>query len=355
MPHDFRIEGYAPRHSGQARALLATTRRRRLADCPLLPPETAEDRELLGAEAGGAVALDAEGRLLGFLFAKREDDPVWGSSLRADVDRWAVGEGADRRILGGLYGAAFGRATGPVEGRATGPGLEAPPNSGPRPATHKIYCPSYDDLSLRAWFALGFGLEQAYAWARLADMEGDFPPPDGVIIRRAGPGDGEILAGLSPLIALAQAEAPTWAGAPEAYLADLREGFASLATDKEAMVLLALRGGVALGYQAWFPMKAATAGEPAGEGPAEGDRGGAVALSVELSVGATLPGERGRGLGRALTARGVAEALKSGYTACFTDWRTANPHSSSFWPARGFRPQLYRLTRRLDPLALAAR
>ena len=327
MPHDLRIEAFAPRHSGQARALLASARRRRLADCPLLPPETAEDRGLLDAEPGGAAALDTEGRLLGFLIATWVEDPLWGSSLEAGVDDWAMGEEIDRRILVPLYAAAFGFHYGA--------GASPPP-------THRVYCPSYDQASLQAWFGLGFGLEQAYAWARLADMEGDFPPPEGLIIRRAGPDDGEILAGLSPLIALAQAEAPTWAGAPEAYLAELREGFAQLATEKNAIVLLALRDGAALGYQAWFPMASAATEEPGAGG------------AIELAVGATLPGERGRGLGRALTARAVREALNMGYSSCFTDWRTANPLSSAFWPARGFKPFLYRLTRRLDPLALAA-
>ena len=63
----------------------------------------------------------------------------------------------------------------------------------------------------------------------------------------------------------------------------------------------------------------------------------------------TLPEERGTGVGSALTAEAAAEARRAGYTACFTDWRTTNPLSSAFWPARGFTPYLYRLVRRLAP------
>jgi GNAT superfamily N-acetyltransferase len=71
--------------------------------------------------------------------------------------------------------------------------------------------------------------------------------------------------------------------------------------------------------------------------------------AIEIAAAATVPEERGRGVGLALTAAGVAAAQDAGYAVCFTDWRTTNPLSSSFWPARGFAPYLYRLVRRLPP------
>jgi len=68
--------------------------------------------------------------------------------------------------------------------------------------------------------------------------------------------------------------------------------------------------------------------------------------AVELGAAATVPEERGRGVGLALTAAGVAAAQDAGYAVCFSDWRTANPLSSTCWQARGFAPYLFRMVRR---------
>ena len=67
-----------------------------------------------------------------------------------------------------------------------------------------------------------------------------------------------------------------------------------------------------------------------------------------LAVAATREEEQGRGVGRALTAHGLAADHAAGYTHCITDWRVANLLSSRFWPQQGFRPVAYRLSRRLD-------
>jgi GNAT superfamily N-acetyltransferase len=261
------------------------------------------------------VALGGDGSLAGFLFAERREDPTWGTSVVADTDRWGLAPGSGAGVLAGLYAAGFGSMT---------PGV----------GEHKVYCPALDQRALQAWFQLGFGMEQAYAAARLEDMDDEYSGADSPEIRRAGSGDEDILGELSPLIATAQAGAPVWAGAPASYLAEIQEGFRGLATDAEAVVLLAFRGGRAVGYQAWLPVPTH---------PVDGATAGA----VELTVGATVPEERGTGVGRALTARGVSEARDAGYSVCFTDWRTTNPFSSTFWPARGFEPFLYRLARRI--------
>jgi len=302
---------------------MARSRRERRKRCPLLPSgldDASTATRILDGESHGVVAFAGDGSLAGFLLAERREDPTWGTSVVTDPDRWALAPGASVGLLARLYAAGF-------ESMTQGAG------------EHRVHCPAFDHGTLEAWFQLGFGMEQAYAAARLEDMDEAYSSTEGLEIRRARGGDEGTLAGLSPLIATMQAGAPVWAGAPASYLADIQEGFRGLATDAEAIALLAFRGERVVGYQAWFPMAAHRM-----DGTTEG--------AVELSVGATIPEERGAGVGRALTARGVSEARNAGYSVCFTDWRTTNPLSSAFWPARGFKPFLYRLVRRIDPLAL---
>jgi GNAT superfamily N-acetyltransferase len=295
-------------------------RQERRRECPLLPPgldDASAARRILANESDGVVALSRSGDVVGFLFAKRHEDPLWGNSIVLDADGWALTPEAGVSPLAELYAAGFGPKTGGVD-------------------EHTVHCPAHEVELLQAWSRLGFGMEQAYAAARLDEIDTADADIAGVEIRRARTGDEEALVSLSSLIATMQAAAPVWAGAPPSYLAELREGFAGLPTDQDAIVLLAFRAGRAVGYQAWFPMEAH---------PVDGVTEGA----VELPAAATVPEERGRGVGRALTDRGVSEARDSGYSICFTDWRTANPLASAFWQARGFKPFLYRLVRRLVP------
>jgi ribosomal protein S18 acetylase RimI-like enzyme len=76
---------------------------------------------------------------------------------------------------------------------------------------------------------------------------------------------------------------------------------------------------------------------------------------VCLAAAATHPEARGQGLGRFLTALGFADAHEAGFTSCVTDWRIANLLASRFWPRQGFRPVVYRLSRRIDPRIAWAR
>ncbi len=311
------IKSYEAAQAAQVSELMAIFRRARRLACPLLPPGL-EDSEtaakLLADMVDGLVALDQDGAVAGFLFAETQADSVWGTATVTELDRYALRPGTGSDVLASLYAAA-------CENRREGL------------AEHYTYCSAFDLPMLDAWFQLGFGLEQAYGVTGLAAMESTFLPTENITIRRAHAGDEDLLESLSPTVALMQAKAPVWAGAPEEYLKGLREGFRELATESEGMILLAFRGSAAVGYQAWFPV---------GEHPVDGVNKGA----IELAVAGTIPEERGGGVGRMLTSYGVAEALKAGYTSCFTDWRTANPLSSRFWRARGFKPYRYRLVRR---------
>jgi len=316
--NEYFIQAFDPGRSSQVVELMASARRQRRRGCPLLPPgldDPATAVKLLGELGDGVVALDASGLVAGFLFAEAQPDPIWGTALASDVDRYGLRQGTGIEVFPSLYAAA---CRGKQEGLAE----------------HYAYCSAFDAPMLDAWFHLGFGLEQAYAAARLSDMECDNFYTDSLTVRRARAGDEDLLEALSPTVALMQAQAPVWAGAPAKYLKGLREGFRELACEAEGIVLLAFRDAEAVGYQAWFPVP---------EHRVDGLHPGA----IELAVAGTIPQERGSGVGRTLTAHGVSEAKKSGYSTCLTDWRTANPLSSRFWSARGFKPYQYRLARRI--------
>ena len=69
---------------------------------------------------------------------------------------------------------------------------------------------------------------------------------------------------------------------------------------------------------------------------------------IELSVAGSFPQFQGLGIVRALTRHGLVYAYEQGYRNCLTDWRSTDLLASRFWPALGFQPVAYRLTRRID-------
>jgi GNAT superfamily N-acetyltransferase len=63
---------------------------------------------------------------------------------------------------------------------------------------------------------------------------------------------------------------------------------------------------------------------------------------------ATLPGARGRGVGRALVDAALTWASDHGYQQVSVDFETANPLSRPFWLHAGFRPAGYGILRIID-------
>ena len=72
--------------------------------------------------------------------------------------------------------------------------------------------------------------------------------------------------------------------------------------------------------------------------------------TTSLSVAATKPKARGRGISTALTWRGLGQARKDGFEICYTDWISPNLPASRFWPRFGFKDVAYRLSKRIDPM-----
>jgi GNAT superfamily N-acetyltransferase len=269
--------------------------------------------------ASGAAALEG-GRLVGYLVGDVIVDSFRGRAAWVRLAGHAIAVDVDAELYRDLYAAAGRRWL------AHGCFL------------HYALVPATDEAALAAWGALGFGRDQAYALRPLTDAD-DEPgcPPEGVTIRRAARDDREALAELSSLIARANAEAPAWVPISPEGLAELRQGYAELVDDPSWTVWLALDGDEALGFQAYVPARAAEDDLLTPEG------------CVELKVAGTREVARGRGIGRALTRHGLAQARADGYAYCLADWHVPNLLASRFWPRQGFRPAVYRLARRLDP------
>lgn len=192
---------------------------------------------------------------------------------------------------------------------------------------HKVFCSAYDRDLIQIWFELGFGLEQAYGHARLEDLIEKAKPNDQIRIEELNKENADDFERFYSCIAVAHAKAPVFSGISEDYLRKLQEGFKKVIDDKDAIAALAYVDNTAIGYQLWST---------------DSDN------IVELSVGATIDTDRGKGVAKALTEHCARRVMRLGYVDCIIDWRTANPSSASFWPSIGFKPYKYRLVRRLS-------
>jgi GNAT superfamily N-acetyltransferase len=136
----------------------------------------------------------------------------------------------------------------------------------------------------------------------------------------------------------ARACAPYWhPTVPEDY-EEMREGWAELADDREWTVWLALENNAALGAIGFRPE------------PEDDTHMLASPATVYLSVAATLPAARGRGINSALSWHGLEEAQKAGFGTCYTHWISPHLLAARFWPRFGFKDVAYRLAKKVDPM-----
>jgi GNAT superfamily N-acetyltransferase len=199
---------------------------------------------------------------------------------------------------------------------------------------HYVVLPP-DEAALRAWFSLGFGMQQVHALTR---TDGVPEPRTGShsSIRRAGRDDLDAVRPLTSVIGEHQAASPVFAAHLPQIAADYVDGHAELLADESVGYFVAERAGRAVAYLAMIP--------------AEGGDGDLYIPErcVELAVAATLPEQRGSGVMTALTHHAFAWAQAEGFEFCLTDWRSTNRLSARFWPRFGFEPVAYRLHRTID-------
>jgi len=316
-----------------AAELLAARHRRNCQTFPALPTRFADAAEAHKAVvaawrrpwARGVAAFEGE-KMVGYLFADALFDQLLGRTSWVRLAGHAASADVDVDLYRDLYAAA------------------APAWLELGCFDHYVMVPAAERAALEAWFALGFGQQQAYGLRPITVADGEtVDTPAGLTIRRAESADRTAFRGMALLTATHQAQAPVWAPTPPEVVATRPEAYAGVLDDDEATLWLAWRGDTLVGFQIYYPA------EPADEDlfiPKQ---------CAELPAAATRPEARGQGVGRLLTAHALKHLHDQGYVYCLADWRTTNLLAARFWPRRGFDPVAYRLHRRIDERVLWAK
>jgi GNAT superfamily N-acetyltransferase len=204
---------------------------------------------------------------------------------------------------------------------------------------HYLYLSAADVDVIRAMFDLGFGKERTDALMDLRTaVIPDVDEPTGITIRRAGKGDNAYLGSFSNVIMGALAKPPYWHPTVPEDWEDLRDGWSDLADDEEWTIWLAFEKDEALGMIGFRPEE-----EQATQMLAS-------PRTLYLSVAATKPEARGRGINTFLSWYGLEEMRKQGYDYCYTNWISPNLLASRFWPRFGFQDAAYRLAKKVSPM-----
>ena len=204
---------------------------------------------------------------------------------------------------------------------------------------HYLYISAADKSVLDALFDLGFGKERTDALLDFRTLE--IPvvkEPSSITIRKAGKGDNALLGSLSSVISKALGEAPYWHPTIPEDWDELYEGWSELADDKEWTLWLALENDEALGTVGFTAQEEADTDMLASP------------HTAYLSVGATKPQARGRGVSTTLTWRGLEQARKDGYEICYTNFINPNLLASRFWPRFGFSDVSCRVAKKISPM-----
>ena len=271
------------------------------------------------------VAAFCDGKMVAYLIGKTSTDP-WGRAGYVYLPGYAVAAEGTPSVIQDLY-ALLGDSwvkRGCFD--------------------HYLYISAVDTEIIDALFDVGFGKERIDALLDLRTVEfPDVEEPLGVAIRKAGAGDNAHLGSLSNIIFRALAKPPHWhPTVPEGW-DELREGWSELPDEKEWTIWLALEKDEALGTVGFRPEEETDTQMLASP------------RTVYLSVAATKPQARGRGIGTVLSWHGLKLAKQEGYEICYSNWISPNLLASRFWPRFGFKDAAYRLAKRVSPMIAWAR
>jgi len=310
-----------------AGALLARRHKSNRKEQPLLParfqdPMMASQaiRALWQNKARVGYAAYCDDRMTGFLLGEFIQQP-WGRCGYVHLPGYALAEDESPNTIQDLYAL--------IGDEWVKRGI----------FSHSLYISAADRHIIGALFNLGFGKERVDALLDLTTLAvPEMPGPENISIRRAGAGDNDNLARLSDVISRALAEPPYWhPTVPEDY-EELKEGWGELADDNEWKVWLALENGESVGIVGFRPEWE------------EDTKMLASPQTVYLSIAASLPSARGRGISTYLSWQGLEQARKAGFRVCYTNWISSNLLAARHWPRYGFKDIAYRLSKNVNPM-----
>jgi GNAT superfamily N-acetyltransferase len=176
---------------------------------------------------------------------------------------------------------------------------------------------------------LGFGRNGVYGIQPAAARRNS----SAVAVRLAGAGDLDAVARLALVEIQHRSAPPMFNPAQDLSLADLAAEHGAL-REAGAVHFLAGLGGRDVGLLTVEPTSPVPRLCPDGQ--------------PYIGPTATVPGARGRGVGRALVDAALTWASDHGYSRISVDFETANPLSRPFWLNAGFRPAGYGVLRLID-------
>lgn len=323
MPLD--LIPFQPDHLPHAAELFAERWRTYRLSMPLLPAcfeqpvaaQQAIEAVLKRPRTSGVAAL-RKGRFAGYLIGNEVIEPPWGRTAWVRLGGCAIAPDESADIIGDLYTVLGQRwvADGCFD--------------------HFAQTPAMNPELVRAWFGLGFGIEQVNALAAVDVPRPNAQWPVGLKIRRAESQDKETLAAMCHLVRDQMTAAPVWAAALPEAADEIRAGYAEMVDDADATVWLAFLEGRTVGFLVMHDEKPSEDAMLVGE------------ACAGLSIAATVEDARGRGVNTALTLHALEDARVRGKLTCLIDWRSANLVAARFWPRFGFQPVRLRLARRVD-------
>lgn len=301
-------------HLAAAARLLAERHARHREAEPLLPEiddfRGQIERDLDHEGASGVVALRGD-EPVAYLIGRLEDDPAI-EERRGFVD-FAGCAASEPEAVRDLYAA--------LAPRWVAAGC-------PR---HAATVPATDEPLIDAWLRLAFGVQFMWAVRETAVLK---PVSAGVEIREGTPEDLDDVAAFDRGLMELQAGSPSFSGYAVPELDELREYWSDTWDDPELFRhFVAERDGRSVGHALLYNRPDGDLRVPA--------------KNIDLAHAFTVPDVRGSGVGLALIAHVLSWAREHGYRSMTTDWRAVNLLSSRFWPRRGFRPQYFRLYRRV--------
>jgi GNAT superfamily N-acetyltransferase len=313
MP-ELAIEPLESEHFDAAAELLAERHARHREAEPLLPEpkdfRAQIETELAHDAADGVVALRG-GEVVAYLVGRLEPDPLLGE--RRGYVGFAGCAASEPEAVRDLYAALAARwvAAGCMR--------------------HAAAIPASDEPLLDAWLRLAFGVQFIWAareTARLKPVEAD------VEIRDGTPDDLDAAARFDQMLMEHQAGSPSFSELKVPTIEHFREYWSDTWDDPDVYRhFVAERSGRIVGHALLYKRETGTLRVPE--------------RNIDLAHVVTVPDARRSGVALALTGHVIDWSHEHGYRSMTTDWRSVNLLSSRYWPARGFRPQFFRLYRRI--------